>query len=212
MSEPARGTFESGPAKDAKAALRRQLLAVRAQVSLEARTAMGDAIARVLETEVGHLLTASSSVAVYLSVGSEPSTAAIVDALARRRVTAIAPVLLEDGDLDWAVVVGEPEAGRRRTVEPPGARLGVEAVAGVRLVLAPALAVDRDGRRLGRGGGSYDRALTRVGPETLVLAVVDDAEVVDRLPNEPHDRRVDGALTPSGVRYFSTSPSTTGQP
>src|SRR5665213_1818807 len=42
----------------------------------------------------------------------------------------------------------------------------------------------------------------RVRPGQTVLAVVHDDEVLDAVPNESHDRIVDGALTPSGVRYF----------
>lgn len=69
------------------------------------------------------------------------------------------------------------------------------------VVLAPALAVDRLGRRLGRGGGSFDRALARVDPRRA-LAVVYDDEVLDHIPAEPHDQRVGGALTPSALLRF----------
>ena len=54
-------------------------------------------------------------------------------------------------------------------------------------MLAPALAVDGAGRRLGQGGGSYDRALERAGAP--VVAVVFDDEVLDgQIPVEAHDR------------------------
>lgn len=62
----------------------------------------------------------------------------------------------------------------------------------------PAVAVDRTGLRLGRGGGSYDRALARVGPAILTVALLYDGELVSRLPAEPHDQRVRAAVTPSG--------------
>jgi 5-formyltetrahydrofolate cyclo-ligase len=65
-------------------------------------------------------------------------------------------------------------------------------------VLVPALAVDRSGRRLGRGGGSFDRALCRVD-RSRTLALVYDDEVLDEIPAEPHDCRVGGILTPSGL-------------
>jgi 5-formyltetrahydrofolate cyclo-ligase len=64
------------------------------------------------------------------------------------------------------------------------------------VVLVPALAVDRDGHRLGRGRGYYDRALESV--TAPVVAVVYDDDVIDDVPIEPHDRCVDGRLTPSG--------------
>ncbi len=59
------------------------------------------------------------------------------------------------------------------------------------------LAVDESGVRLGRGGGSYDRALAHLPPETPVVAVVYDTEVVPELPSDPHDHRVGFALTPT---------------
>ncbi len=104
----------------------------------------------------------------------------------------LAPTVLPDSDLGWTEVT----AG-----SPP--RLDAITDAGV--ILVPALAVDVRGHRLGRGRGSYDRALTRVRPAQTVLAVVHDDEVLDAVPFEPHDRIVDGALTPSGVRYFGTA-------
>ncbi|MDX6562622.1 MAG: 5-formyltetrahydrofolate cyclo-ligase, partial [Gaiellales bacterium] len=83
---------------------------------------------------------------------------------------------------------------------PGGPSLGLQVIASAELVLAPALAVDGEGRRLGQGGGSYDRALTRTSAP--VLAVVFDDEVVDAVPAELHDRPVTGVLTPSGIRAF----------
>ena len=82
-------------------------------------------------------------------------------------------------------------------LEPVGASLGLGAVAAADLVLAPALAVDVGGRRLGQGGGSYDRALERAGAP--VVAIVFDDELRDEpIPVEPHDKRVAGVLTPGG--------------
>jgi 5-formyltetrahydrofolate cyclo-ligase len=55
--------------------------------------------------------------------------------------------------------------------------------------------------RMGRGGGSYDRALARlagISPRPLVLALLHDGELVDAVPAEPHDQPVDGAITPRG--------------
>ncbi len=71
-------------------------------------------------------------------------------------------------------------------------------MARARLLLVPALAVDRRGVRLGRGGGSYDRALARVAAGTPVVALLHDGELLDELPAEPHDRLVSAVVTPSG--------------
>ena len=73
----------------------------------------------------------------------------------------------------------------------------VAALASADLVLVPALAVDAAGVRLGRGGGSYDRALSRVRPGVPVIALLYPGEVVPVLPAQPHDRPVTAALTPA---------------
>jgi 5-formyltetrahydrofolate cyclo-ligase len=89
--------------------------------------------------------------------------------------------------------------------EPSGDRLGPDAVTRADVVLLPGLAVDARGMRLGRGGGSYDRVLgrlerARAHPALVVLLY--DSEVVERLPEEAHDRPVHAVVTPSGVRRF----------
>ena len=64
------------------------------------------------------------------------------------------------------------------------------------MVLVPALAVDHAGNRLGRGGGSYDRALARVGPLIPVIALLYDGELLDQVPAEPHDTPVRAVVRP----------------
>ena len=133
-------------------------------------------------------------VAAYASVGTEPGTAALLAALAGGRRAVLLPLLLPDGDLDWAAYDGELHPGPRGLLQPPGPSLGVAAVADCVLLVVPALAVDRSGIRLGRGGGSYDRALART--TGLVVAALHRGELVERLPSEPHDRPVHAAVVP----------------
>ena len=151
---------------------------------------------------------AGGCVAAYVSGGSEPPTQALLAALVEAGLTVLLPVLLPDLDLDWAVyepgmgLVPSTVPGRSGLREPPGARLGTAAVAGARLVLVPALAASLCGDRLGQGGGSYDRALARVGAGAATAAVLFDGELLEQLPVAPHDRRVAMAVTPSGVVRF----------
>jgi 5-formyltetrahydrofolate cyclo-ligase len=69
------------------------------------------------------------------------------------------------------------------------------------IVVVPALSVDRRGNRLGRGRGYYDRALSDLAGS--VVAVVYDDELIDEVPAEPHDRRVDAVLQPRGLTSSS---------
>jgi 5-formyltetrahydrofolate cyclo-ligase len=57
--------------------------------------------------------------------------------------------------------------------------------------------VGRDGTRLGRGGGYYDRALAHARSDALLVAVLFDEELRDDVPAGPHDRRVTAVVTPA---------------
>ncbi|GGX18151.1 5-formyltetrahydrofolate cyclo-ligase [Streptomyces malachitofuscus] len=155
------------------------------------------------------------TVAAYVSVGSEPGTLALLDALRARGVRVLLPALLPDNDLDWGAYTGEGSlarvrhGGRMALLEPAGERLGPDAVTEADVVLLPGLAVDARGMRLGRGGGSYDRVLARLdraGARPALVVLLYDAEVVGRVPEEPHDRPVHAVVTPSGVRRFGARP------
>ncbi|WP_103336840.1 5-formyltetrahydrofolate cyclo-ligase [Amycolatopsis sp. CA-126428] len=142
----------------------------------------------------------ANTVCAYLPFGTEPGTTAFVDALVTGGARVLLPVILSRTDpLDWAEYTGEAHLvpSRFRGIrEPGGKRLGTGAVGAAELVLVPALAVDRRGVRLGRGAGHYDRSLGFAAPGATLLAVVRDEELVERLPGEPHDVRMTGALTP----------------
>jgi 5-formyltetrahydrofolate cyclo-ligase len=147
-----------------------------------------------LVTAVTALLPVGGPVAAYASIGTEPGTRGLLAALHGAGRVVLLPVLLPDGDLDWAPYDGRLLAGPRGLLQPAGPPLGPGAVADCPLVVVPALAVDRTGTRLGRGGGSYDRALART--DGLVVAALHRGEILDHLPAEPHDRPVHAAVAP----------------
>jgi 5-formyltetrahydrofolate cyclo-ligase len=171
----------------AKAALRRQLAAARARLTDAERAAAGHAVREAVlalpETQM------AGTAAAYYSVGTEPDTRGLVYALWKRGSYVLLPVLLPGGDLDWASYDGPDSLvpGWRGTLQPAEPPRGTAAVASADLVIVPALAVDRRGIRLGRGGGSYDRALTRVGGPVPTVALLYDGELLDEVPSGPHD-------------------------
>jgi 5-formyltetrahydrofolate cyclo-ligase len=156
-------------------------------------------------------------IGLYLSRSGEPGTGVLRAALAELGVRVLLPWTQEDRDLDWVADPGPAELPGA-SMRPPGDRLGLDAVRRVDVLLVPALAVDTAGRRLGQGGGSYDRVLARFAEtpsadRPLVVACVHDVELLDAthspLPEEPHDRRVDAALTPT--RYVDLGTATVGR-
>ena len=180
-----------------KPALRREILVARGELTAAARVAAETALRQRILDCVGAL----NSVAAYVSIGTEPGTSGLLAALRERGTTVLLPVLRPDNDLDWAVFDGSFAAGPHGLLEPVGDRRGIEAIAAVDAIVVPALAVDRAGHRLGRGGGSYDRALARAA-DVLTIALLYDNELLDKIPVQPHDRPVDAAATPSALHRF----------
>jgi len=184
----------------AKLAVRDRLLTTRRRRSLADVSTAARALAEQLlaVTEVRR----AATVAAYVSVAGEPGTGPLLDGLRVAGKRVILPVLLPDDDLDWAVyrTAADLAPAGRGLLEPTGERLGAEAVATADAVLVPGLAVSPAGVRLGRGGGSYDRALGRVPVGTFTCVLLYDDEVGVDVPVEPHDRPVGFAATPSGVR------------
>jgi len=190
-------------AAQAKAELREALRRSRALLDEDALRVNARAVAETLLAEPR--VEQSACVAVYTSFGSEPSTRAIRAALRVRGVLVLRPYLLEDGDLDWVdddrtlMAAPDPSTGREAAVHPDGPRLGPEAIGRADVVIVPALAVDRDGVRLGQGGGSYDRALTRSPQTALKVALLHDGELLTAgsIARQPHDVIVDAVVTPT---------------
>ena len=192
------GALDSVTAR--KLALRDQLLTRRNRLSLPE---VGDAARSIAEQLLATAeVRRAATVAAYASVGTEPGTTALLETLldAGRRV--ILPVLMPGGDLDWAVFHGDLMPAGRGLLEPAGPRLGPDAIATADAVLTPGLAVDRTGMRLGRGGGSYDRALARVPVGTFTCTLLYDEEVLDEVPADDHDQRVLAAVTPRRLIRF----------
>lgn len=186
-----------------KAALRDRILASRRARSAGARAVAGVALAQgVMELpEIAAGVAAGRPVALYLSMPTEPSTVALLGAIRRAGSTTVVP-RISGLDLAW-VQVDEGSVLRRSPHgmdEPVGPTLGAGGwvVAECAAIVVPALAVDPAGRRLGQGGGYYDRTLSHLSEEERppLVALVFDDEVLDEVPTEPHDLLVDVVVTP----------------
>ncbi|GAA4397240.1 5-formyltetrahydrofolate cyclo-ligase [Fodinibacter luteus] len=207
---------EKTPRRAALRARRRELAAARSP------EADGSALAEHVLALVAELgLGPGSVVTSYAAVPGEPPTAAVNAALAAHGIRVLLPITLPDLDLDWweAADAGtEPTGDAATGTEPTGDAatgaaprpLGRDAVATADLVLAPGLAVDRTGTRMGQGGGCYDRVLPRRRPGIPVVVVLHPGELVapdePPLPREAHDEPVDAVVTADGLVDLGLSP------
>ncbi len=189
-----------------KAAWRRRIRAARRARDPEVRVRHA---ALLTEAALGLAGRIDGPVCAHLPIGVEPWSPAGVEALRSAGHEVLLPVVADrEGPLDWARYEG-PDAllpGLLGLREPAGTRLGPDAVRRAGLVLLPALAADRSGVRLGQGGGFYDRTLPLVDASVPLVVVLDEGELVDALPAEPHDRRVTAALLPeTGVTMLGSA-------
>ena len=184
-----------------KSARRTALRARRREVS-SARDLRADdaALARQVRRLVADLgLGPGTVVTSYAAVPGEPPTAAVNAGLAARGIRVLLPITTPDLGLDW-----------HDALDPDATPLGPDAVGLADLVLAPGLAVDPTGTRLGQGGGCYDKALPRRRAGTPVVVLLHPEELLGPddvpLPREPHDQRVDAVVTADGLTDLGLSP------
>jgi 5-formyltetrahydrofolate cyclo-ligase len=183
------------PEAIAKSELRLRHLTRRTERPEADRAAAAAALARAL---VEGLPTAGT-VAAFVPDPIEPGAGQLPGACTRLGVRVLLPVVPATGrELQWAEHTGPLAPGRFGLLEPVGPRLPPTTIGEADVVVVPALAVARDGVRLGRGGGYYDRALVLARPDAVLVALVFDDELVETLPAEPHDRPVTAVVTPSG--------------
>jgi len=142
-------------------------------------------------------------VAAFHPTVLEPEVMPLVRELAQLGARLVFPAA-DSHELEWITWDGGSEfvdsPGQGFGREPTGHRLGPAALAEADLVLAPAVAIDRSGTRLGHGAGYYDRALRHVRPATTVVGVIHPQELLEAqtLPRTDHDVPVPTALTAEG--------------
>jgi 5-formyltetrahydrofolate cyclo-ligase len=134
-------------------------------------------------------------IASYLSYGVEPQTRDLNERLRQEGRTVLIPRMLANKDLEWVIWNGENEPTGEAVTDPSLINL-------IGVAIVPALRIDREGNRLGQGGGSYDRALPKLN--AWKIALVHHGELTSEpVPHENHDQRMDAAATPDLVVRFT---------
>jgi 5-formyltetrahydrofolate cyclo-ligase len=187
-----------------KSELRMKLAAKRTSIGQRFETSPLDAqeLANMIAHRFLSLPTtaAMKRVAAYANVGGEPPTDVIRTELRKNKCEVWLPYAESTGEMRWLRDTGDELTPGPMGIPAPVGEFLTGGLEKVEAVVVPALAVTRSGARLGRGGGYYDRALAKVaryqdgGP--MRIALVYDDEIVESLPSESHDERVDAIVTP----------------
>ena len=182
--------------KQDKRALRRAVLAERDALSGAERAAWSEAIAdRLLGLGVP---AEAATVLAFWSFGSEVDTGPLIDRLRSRGATValpriegghIVPVLWTPGSTMTETSFGSMEPAEGRVLE----------ASELDLIVVPGVAFDRSCRRVGYGGGFYDRLLTSTRSGTAAVAIAFGIQVVDEVPTGSLDRTVDAIVTEAEV-------------
>ena len=139
-------------------------------------------------------------VTCFVSMESEPPTTELRTKLRALGKDVALPIMKPGRSLEWGFDGDDLVKNTYGIFEPAPADVDI---AKASAILIPALRVGRDGSRLGRGAGYYDRALANVpthddgGP--IRICLVFDDEVDDSVPSEPHDAPIDVIVTPSQI-------------
>ena len=149
-----------------------------------------------------HEIQSARIVASYLSYGTEPQTVDINATLLRAGKILLLPRTLKNKDIEWVAWNGSEKLLRKngKVFEPLGEKFQEEDQ--IDVVITPALQIDRVGNRVGQGGGSYDRALSRTS--AWKVGLVSGSELTQQtIPTEGHDQPVDAAATPTLLVRFT---------
>lgn len=193
-------------ARDEKQRLRRSMRSARRALAPEAQAQAARALAAFARSEP---LASARTVAAYVATDGEIDVAPLLDRLRASGSRLLLPRLRADGALDLVAFESGATlrpAGPSAIPEPDGEPVTLSEAATPAVLLAPAVALDGRGARLGRGGGGYDRLipdLRRSG--WCLLGVCHALQIVDRLPIEEHDQPVDGTLSEAGLAWVDPS-------
>jgi len=181
-----------------KRALREQARTARLSLAPEQRAQA----ATLLAEHLGSMpeLAIARVVLAYGATPEEIDPAPAVDRLRSCGATIAYPRIAENGTLTLHAVddAGELEAGPFG-LRQPSARAPIVDAAELDAVIVPGVAFDGDGRRLGYGGGYYDRLLPTLRADCALIGVAFDEQLFEELPAEPHDARLHAVVTPTRV-------------
>lgn len=179
-----------------KSESRRLALAGRDAMSPEERASASLAICRLLDGLPE--LRGVKTVLGYISDGSECDLGELYESLLRRGVTLAFPVTASGGRMDAFVPAGELIPGRFSIPEPDPALSRFLPPEEIGAVLVPCAGFDADGNRLGRGGGYYDRYLSRC-PQAAAVLTAFEAQRLEHVPREAHDLAFSLTVTEKGI-------------
>ena len=180
--------------KDAKFRLRQQVRSALASMTPEELRTSDDALfARFLALPQ---VKKAKTIFLFWGVrGREPDTGRLAEQLVSQGKRVALPCTLPQGQMEFRLFISRENllAGPHGIMEPDR-RCPLVPAQAAELILVPALCCDKQGFRLGQGGGYYDRYLAQT--RAVRIGVCHDFALLDAVPTQAHDARMDGVVTP----------------
>lgn len=190
---------------DQKQLLRAEALARRADAHRRLGAVMAGRLAEHYIYTQDPRLAGRTPLAGYVAIRDEADPSALLQVAHDRGIALALPRILKEaaplGFLSWTPGAAL-EKGRYGLGEPPLTC----SVLRPQVVLVPLLAFDAKGRRLGYGGGYYDRSLSALrakGPSVVAIGIGYSAQELEALPEGAYDERLDAVLSEDGLRWFA---------
>ena len=180
--------------------LRREILQARDQLTPQER---GD-LSRAIQQNLWQLaeLRTSQIVFSYVAFRSEVETLPLINQCLGEGKQLAVPLTIP-GDNLKSYLINDPDLDLRpgycRIPEPDPDRLILLAPNLIDVVLLPGSVFDRQGGRLGYGGGYYDRFLANLAPQAIRIGLAFELQVVEQVPLLSHDQLLDFLVTEQGV-------------
>jgi 5-formyltetrahydrofolate cyclo-ligase len=172
---------------EAKKALRADILAKRTKnLAIETQALFAKALLELARKQQ------LSRIACYLSFGSEPATDSFIELAKAEGIEIACPRIESNGQMVMAILESKTKQSELGFREPTGEVVDPK---DLDLVIVPALAIDHQGQRLGRGAGYFDRYLEDFDGPTVGL--VYDDEFLPKIPSLSHDAPVSQVVTQS---------------
>jgi len=152
--------------------------------------------------------TEAATLVLYAAKDNEVATSVLFEHALRSQRRVLFPKITHKNSTFSLVQVndrGELSSGAFGILEPTGAEMVSPAALERTLICVPGMAFSLSGQRLGRGGGYYDRFLAAANPQAVTAGLAYPFQLLDRLPQSPHDRRLDLIVTASAIHLAAGS-------
>ena len=185
-------SMNNGSVHAEKDTLRRSIRQLKRAATDECRRSWSARICNLLLSD--RRLHVATTVISYAPLPDEVDVSAVTEWCRREGKTVLLPKVVSDTEMELRVCQGSDKlrAGRYNILEPTGSVAEPDSLTDA-VALVPGMAFDREGYRLGRGKGYYDRFLARTSVKTIGIAF--PFQIVDAVPHDEHDMRVDDVVT-----------------